>query len=235
MSSREIAELTGKRHDHVLRDIRKMFSDLELSPSFGEKTEATGGRPSSVYHLSRDLTDCLLTGYSAKARMKVIRRWRELEDKQSHALPQTLPEALRLAADMAEQNAQLTVANHQQAEEIKALQNLFTDGMTPAQFAKRLNGVNCQKICAELADRGWLFRDFAGGWRVAAYARDKYLTERQSNIPRSSGQVMLRCTPVLLRDGAVRLHKLYLAGELPMKSTWNGQFTHDKALQGTAA
>lgn len=33
MSSKEIAELTGKRHDHVLRDIDKMFSDLEISNS----------------------------------------------------------------------------------------------------------------------------------------------------------------------------------------------------------
>lgn len=106
MSSREIARLTGKRHDHVLRDIRSMFAQLELSPSYGEKVEATGGRPSSVYHLDRDLTDCLLTGYSAKARMAVIKRWRELESSNPSSgfdVPTSLSGALRLAADQAEQ------------------------------------------------------------------------------------------------------------------------------------
>ncbi len=34
MSSREIAELCGKRHDHVMRDIKKMLEELN-APKFG--------------------------------------------------------------------------------------------------------------------------------------------------------------------------------------------------------
>jgi phage regulator Rha-like protein len=29
MSSKEIAELTGKRHDHVVRDVRSMLSQID--------------------------------------------------------------------------------------------------------------------------------------------------------------------------------------------------------------
>lgn len=37
MSSREIAELTEKRHDHVLRDIRKLIDEGAIgAPNFGD-------------------------------------------------------------------------------------------------------------------------------------------------------------------------------------------------------
>ena len=35
MSSLDIAEFTGKRHDHVMRDIEKMFAELNIhAPHF---------------------------------------------------------------------------------------------------------------------------------------------------------------------------------------------------------
>jgi phage antirepressor YoqD-like protein len=80
MSSREIAELTGKDHKHVLRDIRVMFAELgEDESKFGRIYRDTMNREQTELHLNRELTDCLLTGYSATARLKVIKRWHELE------------------------------------------------------------------------------------------------------------------------------------------------------------
>ncbi len=114
MSSREIAELTGKEHKNVIRDIRTMLDSLQedgsdLSHQFREEKDARGY--TSMFHIDRELTDTLLTGYSIPLRRKVIARWHELEAKQAtaFAIPKTLPEALRLAADLSEQNERLAL------------------------------------------------------------------------------------------------------------------------------
>lgn len=80
MSSREIAELTGKRHDHVLRDIRTMLSELEDAPDMGNAIEEKDARGyTACFHLDRELTQTLITGYSIPLRHKVIQRLNELE------------------------------------------------------------------------------------------------------------------------------------------------------------
>lgn len=108
MSSREIAEVTGKQHQHVKRDIEKMLEDLQEDVSiFGHIYFDSMNRQQTEYLLDREHTECLVTGYSAALRMKVIKRLHELEERQAPRVPQTYPEALRLAAEMAEQNIQL--------------------------------------------------------------------------------------------------------------------------------
>ncbi|MXV43494.1 DNA-binding protein [Saccharibacter sp. 17.LH.SD] len=108
MSSREIAELTGKRHDHVIRDIEKMFLELELdAPKFGGIYKDAANREKPLYNLPKDLTLTLVSGYNVKLRNAIINRWIALEAQAHPQIPQTLPEALRLAADLSEQNAQL--------------------------------------------------------------------------------------------------------------------------------
>jgi len=104
MSSREIAEYTEKQHQHVKRDICVMLMQLELDSSkYGRNYKDSLNRNQVEYILDRDLTDCLLTGYSAKARLKVIKRWKELEKQQAPQIPQNYAEALQLAADQAKQ------------------------------------------------------------------------------------------------------------------------------------
>lgn len=104
MTSREIAELTGKNHDHVRRDIRTMAKDL--STSFGEKSlEPTGGRPTKVYLLPKRETLILVSGYSTQMRAKIIDRWIELEAANAapaFRVPVNLKEALKLALEQQE-------------------------------------------------------------------------------------------------------------------------------------
>ncbi|WP_291972530.1 Rha family transcriptional regulator [Candidatus Symbiopectobacterium sp.] len=70
MSSREIAELTEKRHPDVKRDVERMISDLQGDVSkFAHIYLDSMNRQQTEYLLDRDHTECLLTGYSAVGRV----------------------------------------------------------------------------------------------------------------------------------------------------------------------
>ena len=145
MSSREIAELTGKEHRNVRRDIENMAKELSLS--FEQKVlESTGGRPSVVYLLERREVEILLTGYSIPLRAKVIDRLHELEEQAKGAafrVPQSLPEALRLAAELAEKNEQLALENKEMAPKAVVFDNCVALRQESlATFVRTLEGVN---------------------------------------------------------------------------------------------
>ena len=81
MSSREIAELTGKRHDHVIRDIELMFLRLNIdAPKFGDYYKASNGKRNLQYHLPKREALILVSGYSVELRARIIDRWTELEE-----------------------------------------------------------------------------------------------------------------------------------------------------------
>jgi hypothetical protein len=173
--------------------------------------------------------------YSYELQAAVFDHMTELEARlaQPFALP-SYAEALRLYADQIEQTTVLRVENEQQAKKIESLESIFQPGMTPTQFCKRLNGVNCQQVNNALLARDWIFnseRDPSRSvkYRVGCKARDKYLTEKLTTISNEGSDPFPKYTPILLKEGAKRLHDLYMAMKLPMKKTWDGQFSHCKA------
>lgn len=224
MSSREIAELTQKEHRHVVRDIETMFEQLEINAEGYAHfwTHPQNGQTYREFKLTEDLTLTLISGYNIKLRKRIIDRWQELENQQSPRLPQTLPEALRLAADLAEQN-------QQQAVQIASMESYFRNGISPFEFVKGLNGVNALKIGEFLVGKNWLYEQ-SNMKRVAAYARDRYLTEETTEIAQHGKEPFVAYKPVLLRKGAAKLYEWYTKGELPMKKNWNGEYTQDKAV-----
>jgi phage regulator Rha-like protein len=80
MTSREIAELTGKEHKNVLADIRLMLEELGLtSADFSADLPDAYGRSQPGFTLPKRETYILITGYSVTMRAKIIDRWQELE------------------------------------------------------------------------------------------------------------------------------------------------------------
>ena len=82
MTSREIADVTGKKLYHVNRDILAMLSELDLDKSkFGSIYFDNKNRQQIEYVLDEELTLTLVTGYSIKLRNAVIKRWKQLENQ----------------------------------------------------------------------------------------------------------------------------------------------------------
>lgn len=100
MSSIEIAELTGKQLSHVHRDIRAMLDALKDDPFLGHVREDKDARGyTTAFHLDRELTDTLLTGYSVPMRRKVVARWHELEAKVAAPAALSRMDILQLAME----------------------------------------------------------------------------------------------------------------------------------------
>ena len=82
MTSLEIAQVTGKQHNHLMRDIRKMETAWEkvTQSKFGLSTyKDPTGRTLPCYSLTK--TECLYiaTKFNDEARAKLVLRWEELE------------------------------------------------------------------------------------------------------------------------------------------------------------
>ena len=174
MSSREIAELTGKQHAHVIRDIRAMLDALEDDPNLDHVREAKDSRGyTAEISLPKDLTLTLVAGYNVKLRKRIIDRWLELEAQQPAAptIPQTLPEALRLAAEAIEERDRLALAHKASSEALaiaapkaQALDRIAADdkALTVTQASKVL-GVKRETLTNWLSANGWMYRQ-NGSW-----------------------------------------------------------------------
>jgi phage antirepressor YoqD-like protein len=88
MSSREIAELTGKNHADVLRDIRKTLGQLEAgASSFASTYLDASNRLKPEFLLPKREALILVSGYSVELRARIIDRWQELEASSQRPSP----------------------------------------------------------------------------------------------------------------------------------------------------
>lgn len=161
MSSAEIADLLGARHDSVQRTIQRLALKKVIPLPPAVEKPATGGRPGLVYQVSKRDSYVVVAQMSPEFTARLVDRWQELEDQQAAqpVIPQTLPEALRLAADLAEQNSSLRLVVSQQAPKVKALQQLADAAGTLciSDAAKQLS-MQPKALIEWMSDNRWIFR-----------------------------------------------------------------------------
>ena len=211
MSSLEIARLTGKPHNDVLKAIRAMEPAWEETTggkfSRSEYKDSTG-RTLPCFELTK--TECLYvaTKFNDKARAKLVIRWEELERKERANMLQlpdfTNPaEAARAWAQEYEQKTTLMVENKRLEEENIQLavenQELKNDKnyldlimrskalLTISQIAQDY-GMSGKALNKKLAEMGIQY-SINGQWILYAKYKDcGYVSSRSIDITRADGR-----------------------------------------------
>lgn len=159
MSSREIADLVESRHDSVKRTIERLQDKglIQLTPMVEVKNHL--GQVVTEYQLIKRDSYVVVAQLSPEFTARLVDRWQELENKQMPQIPQTLSEALRLAADQAEQIERQNLLIEQQRPKVEFVQRYVEVGTTKSlrETAKILRVPERAMIDCLVGD-GLLFR-----------------------------------------------------------------------------
>lgn len=159
MSSQEIADLVESRHDHVKRSIERLAERgiIQLPPMGEVKNHL--GQSVAVYQIGKRDSYVVVAQLSPEFTARLVDRWQELESQQAMQVPQSLPEALRLAADLAEQQQQLKQELAAAAPKVEFVDRYCSanGSMSFRQVAKLLNAKE-PEFRMFLLDRGIMYR-----------------------------------------------------------------------------
>lgn len=148
MTSLEIAELTGKQHQHVMRDVRALLDQGVDASNFGLTSYTDkSNRQSPCYMLTKKGCLILASGYDALLREKIINRWEELETKErtgGFVVPQTFSQALMLAARQQEEI-------ERQQKTIEAKDRKIAEDAPKVVFSDAVVGSRSSCLIGELA------------------------------------------------------------------------------------
>jgi len=162
MTSEEIADLVGARHDSARRTIERLAEKgvIALPPTV---EKPTAGRPSLLYVFEgeRGKRDSyvVVAQLSPEFTARLVDRWQELETRPAFVLPQTFSDALRLLADETEKTAALTAKVEHDAPKVAFAEQVEVapDAITIGQAGKTL-GTGRNRLASKMREWKWLTR-----------------------------------------------------------------------------
>lgn len=233
MSSLEIAELTGKRHDAILRDIRNLLKQGVSAHNFVETSykqpQPRGGyKELPCFGLTKKGCLILASGYDAVLREKIIDRWESLEmEKRKPQTPKNYLEALKALVSSEEEKERLALEVQQkqitielQEKEIKEsapkinyydnhLQSVNT--LTSTQVAKQI-GMDAEKIHRKMKEIGILYKQ-SGQWLLySPFSTWGLHATRTQTYTRNDGSIGTSVYTVWTTKGIRFIHALNECG-----------------------
>lgn len=178
ITSNMIAELTGKRHTNVLRDIKTIIDNIGVEATGSDLSSSTyidsKGETRPNFTLSKDGMMLVITKYSDVHRMKLIKYCRELEAKlkDSYMIENPIDRAkrwieeelvrTRLSAKVQVQEQRLDTLEHSEytymTTEIAKAMNMSAIKLNKllheAKIQYKVNGTWC--LYAKYADKGYV-------------------------------------------------------------------------------
>lgn len=149
MTSLDIAELTGKQHGHIVRDIEEQLGQLGGLSKFGDTYQHPQNKQVyKMYRLPKREVLILISGYSVQLRAKIIDKLEELEKQvrnQTPQLPQTYLEALESLVESEKRNQALQAKIDEDKPKVAFADSVASsdDTISIGQLAKLLkqNGI----------------------------------------------------------------------------------------------
>ena len=161
MSSVEIAELTGKRHDNVMRDIKLMLEELGIGLlKFEETSLDVQGKQRKIYALPKRECLILVSGYSIKLRAVIVDRWQELEAQASKPRgPTTFLEAMELVVATERARLELECKVGAMMPVVAAHKRLTeSEGTHEIRQAAKLLKLNPRELTEWLSENRWIYK-----------------------------------------------------------------------------
>ena len=250
VTSLQVAEIFGKQHKNVLRDIEQIlsqvpeiFGKLNFEPTEYELKNNLGfpvKHPMCI--ITKDGFTLLTMGYTGEKAMKFkvayINRFNEMEAQLANRVPDDptslgLPD-FRNPVEAAKAWA-LAIEEKQEVEGRLAIAEpkaavydevVAPNVLTLTDFCRRLEGVNLLKVKSSLCTAKVLYYAPGSGYRVYARYRDTHFTEK---FNKDYGTTTFHVLP----EGQKLLTRLYHEGKLIMKKGFTAP-SRDKGVSHAA-
>lgn len=220
MTSLDIAEIVGKMHQHVMRDIRNEIETLgkEIGQSIFGRTSYTdkSNRKKPCYTFGKDGAMQLALKYDARTRYRVIKRIEELENGNQPKLPGNYKEALLALVQKEEEKEKLETSNlmlEQKIGELKPKADYTTkilqnDGLVLISQIAKDYGMSANKMNKLLHDLKVQYKR-GKQWLLYAKYHDKGYTHSDTfEFTRSDGTTDVDMTTKWTQRGRLFLYEL---------------------------